>query len=170
MRLDESCVARRRFLCGLLGGGATALGAAVAAPAVSYVGNFRRQPPPPRLELAADEFALPPGSGKLVMYGPIPALLIRMPEPDGRLKAFVATCTHLDCTVSYQPDQNRIFCACHEGCFDLDGQVLSGPPPRPLREFYTRHEAGRLILALEKENLSQENPEKGKLEETAPPS
>ena len=163
MKLDESCVARRRFLCGMLGGGAAALGVAVATPAVCYVGNFRRQPPPPRLELTAPEFDLPPGAGKIVMYGPIPALLIRTPEPEGRLKAFVATCTHFDCTVSYQPDLNRIFCACHEGCFNLDGQVLAGPPPRPLREFYTRQQDGRLILALEKENL-----EKGNLEETAP--
>ena len=160
MRLDDSHVARRRFLCGLLGGGATALGAAVATPAVCYIGNFRRQPPPRRLELAAADFDLPPGSGKIVMYGPIPALLIRTPEPEGKLKAFVATCTHFDCTVSYQAGEKRIFCACHEGYYDLDGQVLAGPPPRPLREFFTRQQDGKLILALEKENL----------EETAPPT
>jgi Rieske Fe-S protein len=62
--------------------------------------------------------------------------------------------------VSYQPGKDRIFCACHEGYYDLDGQVLAGPPPRPLREFYTRQQDGKLILALEKENL----------EETAPPT
>ena len=160
MKLDDSHIARRRFLCGLLGGGTAALGATVATPAICYVGNLRRQPPPRRLELAAADFELPPGSGKLVMYGPIPALLIRTPSPEGRLKAFVATCTHFDCTVSYQAGENRIFCACHEGYYDIDGRVLAGPPPRPLREFYTRQADGKLILALEKDNL----------EETAPPS
>ena len=161
MRLDDSHVARRRFLCGLLGGGAVALGATVATPAVCYVGNFRRQPPPPRMELAAADYQLAPGTSKIVMYGHIPALMLRTPLPEGLLKVFVATCTHFDCTVSYQPKEKRIFCACHEGSYDTDGRVLAGPPPRPLREFYTRQrQDGKLIIALEKENL----------EETASPS
>jgi Rieske Fe-S protein len=54
---------------------------------------------------------------------------------EGKLKAFSAVCTHLNCTVEYQSDLASIVCACHNGHFDLNGQVISGPPPKPLEEF-----------------------------------
>jgi Rieske Fe-S protein len=155
MRLDESYLARRRFLCGMLGGGAAALGVGVAASAVPFAFNLRPAPLPPVLELEPTEYKLSPGSSKIVMYGSIPALLLQTPEPGSVLKAFVAICTHFDCTVGYLPDKNRIFCACHEGYYDLDGRVLSGPPPRPLREFHHQFRDGKLILALEKDNLEK---------------
>ena len=51
---------------------------------------------------------------------------------DGQFRAFDAICTHLDCTVQYQPDTSQIWCACHNGHFDLTGRNVQGPPPRPL--------------------------------------
>ena len=155
MKLDESYLARRRFLCGLLGSGAAALGAGAAVPLVQYAGNFRDEPPPPFLEIAAADFELPPGKAKMLLYGRIPVLLVRTPAPDGELQVFVATCTHLNCTVSYREDRACIFCACHEGSFDLQGRVLSGPPPQPLRQFYRKFRDGRLVIALEQENLEK---------------
>jgi Rieske Fe-S protein len=60
-----------------------------------------------------------------------PAILVRL--PDGELHAFSQKCTHLGCVVTYQPDQERLFCPCHDGVFDpATGRVLEGPPPRPL--------------------------------------
>ena len=81
--------------------------------------------------------------------------MLKTPEPGSVLRVFVATCTHFDCTVGYLPDENRIFCACHEGYYDLDGRVLSGPPPRPLQEFHQRFRDAKLVLALEKDNLDR---------------
>jgi len=47
--------------------------------------------------------------------------------------AFSQKCTHLSCAVVPRPDQNRIDCPCHEGCFDLStGNPIAGPPRRPL--------------------------------------
>ena len=158
MRLDESCLARRRFLCGMLGGGAVALGVSLAAPIVPYVGNLRPAPLPPFLTLEPPDYELAPGSAKIVMYGRIPALLLQTPAPDSVLKAFVAICTHFDCTVGYVADQNRIYCACHEGYYDIECRVLAGPPPRPLREFHMRFRDGKLILALEKRDLEEAAP------------
>jgi cytochrome b6-f complex iron-sulfur subunit len=155
MKLDESYIARRRFLSSMLGGGAAALGAGVGIPLGYYAGNLREEPPPPFLEIAEADYDLAPGKSKLVMYGRIPALLIRTPEPQSELKIFVAICTHFNCTVGYEEDQNRIFCACHEGYYDLDGKVIAGPPPEPLRPFYYRLEQGRLIIALEEAKLEQ---------------
>lgn len=155
MKITDSYLARRRFLCGMLGGGAAALGAGVGLPLVGYVGDLRETPPPEWLEIGKDDYGFGPGGSKIVMYGPIPALLLRTPEPDATLKVFVATCTHFDCTVGYQPKEDRIYCACHGGVYSLDGQVVSGPPPRPLRKFYHRFRGDTLVIALEKENLEK---------------
>jgi cytochrome b6-f complex iron-sulfur subunit len=53
----------------------------------------------------------------------------------GKVRATSAKCTHEGCTVQYKADESVIWCACHNGRFDLDGRVLSGPPPRPLTVF-----------------------------------
>lgn len=155
MKLDESYLARRRFLCRMLGSGVAAMGAGTALPLVQYAGNFRDEPPPAFLEIEPADFVLPPGKSRMLLYGRIPVLLIQPPEPDGELQVFVATCTHLNCTVSYREDRACIFCACHEGYFDLHGRVLSGPPPQPLRQFYRKFRDGRLVIALEQENLEK---------------
>jgi len=54
-----------------------------------------------------------------------------LPRPRGRLRATSAKCTHEGCTVRYKADESIIWCACHNGRFDLDGRVLSGPPRAP---------------------------------------
>jgi Rieske Fe-S protein len=69
-------------------------------------------------------------SGRVVPFGSRPAIIIR--TLTGELRAFSATCTHLDCTVQYRPDMQRIWCACHNGQYDLNGRNVAGPPPRPL--------------------------------------
>lgn len=53
----------------------------------------------------------------------------------GDVKAFNATCTHMDCTVKYRAGKGDIFCSCHEGTYDLNGRNVSGPPPRPLESY-----------------------------------
>jgi Rieske Fe-S protein len=153
MKIDESCIARRRFLGGMLGGGAAALGSGMALPLASFVGNLREDPPPPFETYSKDEYDLAPGTSVVLEYGRIPALVIRTPEND--LKVYVGICTHFDCPVGYKEDENCIFCACHDGYYDLDGQVVSGPPPRPLDEFFTAFRGDTLVIALEKENLEE---------------
>jgi Rieske Fe-S protein len=60
-----------------------------------------------------------------------PAILLRV--ADRGVVAFSQKCTHLGCVVFYQPDEERWHCPCHEGNFaTLTGDVISGPPPRPL--------------------------------------
>jgi cytochrome b6-f complex iron-sulfur subunit len=55
---------------------------------------------------------------------------------DGEPRAVNAVCTHLQCTVEYRPpsgDSNGdIFCNCHNGVYDLNGNNIAGPPPHPL--------------------------------------
>jgi Rieske Fe-S protein len=74
-----------------------------------------------------------PNTGHIFKFGNRPAILIRTAR--GELRAFSAICTHLNCTVQYRPDLARIWCACHNGHYDLNGRNIQGPPPRPLEMF-----------------------------------
>ena len=59
------------------------------------------------------------------------AILIR--TADGAFHAYGQECTHLSCPVYYSREHQRLECPCHEGAFDAaTGNVLFGPPPRPL--------------------------------------
>jgi cytochrome b6-f complex iron-sulfur subunit len=81
-----------------------------------------------------DAQKLPLGSVLMFKFGPSPAMLIH--HQDGRWISLTAVCTHLGCTVQYQPDRDRIHCACHGGEYDpYTGVNISGPPPRPLKLF-----------------------------------
>jgi menaquinol-cytochrome c reductase iron-sulfur subunit len=44
-------------------------------------------------------------------------------------------CTHLGCNVRYRVAERDLWCPCHKGRFDLDGNRLEGPPPLPLRRY-----------------------------------
>lgn len=81
-----------------------------------------------------DAQKLPEGSALMFKFGRAPAMLIH--HKDNTWVALTAVCTHLGCTVQYEPDLNRIHCACHGGVYDArTGANVSGPPPRPLRRF-----------------------------------
>jgi nitrite reductase/ring-hydroxylating ferredoxin subunit len=138
-----------------VGGGAAALGATAVGPLAAYVGNAREEPLPDYLWLAPAEYELQPGQSRIIRFGPLPVLLIKTADPESPLRIFSATCTHFDCVVGYQPDEGCIVCACHNGRFDLEGKVMSGPPPAPLTTFYHALREDHLVIALEKENLEQ---------------
>lgn len=124
---------RRNFLNLIIGGGIFGWITSVIYPVFSYL-------IPPKIPEAnvnsikaglASEF--PANSGKIVKFGRKPVILIK--TDNGEFRAFAATCTHLDCIVQYRQDTKQIWCACHNGIYDLQGRNLSGPPPRPLDEF-----------------------------------
>jgi len=124
---------RRTFLNFLLGTSAGATLVAVLYPVVKYL------IPPEVIEAAQNSVVagkvkdIAPNSGQIFKFGTKPGILIR--TASGELKAFSATCTHLDCIVQYRPDQKLIWCACHNGQYNLGGHNISGPPPRPLEEY-----------------------------------
>jgi cytochrome b6-f complex iron-sulfur subunit len=77
---------------------------------------------------------LPAGSVLMFKFGPSPAMLIH--HLDDKWVAMTAVCTHLGCTVQYEPQADRIHCACHGGVYNpYTGANVSGPPPKPLKLF-----------------------------------
>ncbi|MCC7159507.1 MAG: Rieske (2Fe-2S) protein [Ignavibacteria bacterium] len=72
-------------------------------------------------------------SSKLFKINKKPAILIK--TKDGELKALSAVCTHLQCTVQFNKEENALRCPCHFGKYDLSGKNVSGPPPNPLTQY-----------------------------------
>ena len=70
---------------------------------------------------------------RIIQFGRIPVILFKGRKQTYR--ALAATCTHLACIVQYRADDNIIWCACHNGKYDLAGKVISGPPPAPLEVY-----------------------------------
>ena len=78
-----------------------------------------------------DAHKLPAGSVLMFKFGTRPAMLIH--HEDGRWISMTAVCTHLGCTVQYEPQADRIHCSCHGGVYNAyTGANVSGPPPKPL--------------------------------------
>ncbi len=67
---------------------------------------------------------------------------------DDSARVFSDICTHLGCRVTWHSDIQHYVSPCHDGHFDLVGNVVSGPPPRPLDEFITKIENGNLSVVL----------------------
>ncbi|MFQ5706524.1 MAG: ubiquinol-cytochrome c reductase iron-sulfur subunit [bacterium] len=70
---------------------------------------------------------------------------------DAGLKAISTTCTHLGCKVYWEPENVRFYCPCHQGVFDVNGNVVSGPPPRPLDSFQVEVDENDNVFVLLKE-------------------
>jgi Rieske Fe-S protein len=124
---------RRDFLNYILGFSFFALLSAVLYPIFLYLKPPKAQEVDVSNLKIAKTTEIENGSSKMFKIGNKPGILIRTNE--GEFKAFSAVCTHLDCTVQYKKDENLIWCACHNGRYDLNGKNISGPQPAPLTPY-----------------------------------
>jgi len=124
---------KRDFLKLVLTGGVIAWAAAVFYPIFAYL----KPPKQAEVEVSSVKVGkvkdIEKDSGTIVRFGNRPVILVRTAAGD--FKAFSAVCTHLECTVQYRKDLGVIWCACHNGRYDLTGRNIAGPPPRPLDEY-----------------------------------
>ncbi len=137
---------RRRFVNWILGSGIGGIMVMILYPVTRYL------IPPAAAESAASSVTLPftpdeigPNSGRLFKFGNRAGILVK--TPDGELRAFSAACTHLECTVQYREDLSRIWCACHNGHFDLTGRNVAGPPPTPLDAFEVNVRGDQIVVS-----------------------
>lgn len=140
---------RRRMIEVLLGGG-------LFASFVSFVYPVIRYLIPPRVaDLGGDEVVaakvgdMKPNGSRIFRFGTRPALLLMTAE--GEYRALSAVCTHLSCTVQYRSDLRQIWCACHNGLYDLAGRNVSGPPPRPLEVFQVHVRGDEIVVSRKRE-------------------
>lgn len=144
-----STTTRRHFLDVLLGASLLGWLISIAYPIIRYLKPLPQTGPtgPTRLtrdeslKLEQNQFVIVPVSGQRVI----------VLKSKDQVLAFSAKCTHEACTVTYLPGQSVIWCPCHDGRFDLNGRVLSGPPPKPLPKYAAnRQPDGGIVISEEK--------------------
>lgn len=147
-RDPNAASSRRRWLDALLGTSVVAWAVAVVYPILRYLtplkdgggANKITLTDPQKQELGSNGFLI-------ARLGSDRVLLLK--DKDQKLRAMSAKCTHEGCTVQFVPGESVIWCACHNGRFDLDGRVLAGPPPRPLARYSCQREAdGAVVVTL----------------------
>ena len=149
MNAATDAVPRREFLQVVLTGAGACYAAAIGYPVFRYLAS----PAEKSKSLAAvkeitlkDAQTLAAGSALMFKFGSRPAMLIH--HKDGSWVALDAVCTHLGCTVEYQPDRNRIHCNCHGGEYDAQtGKNVGGPPPQPLLQYVAKVTEGGVIVS-----------------------
>ncbi len=70
-------------------------------------------------------------------------------KTDGSLSAFSPNCPHLGCGYRWFPHEQRFKCPCHASIFDINGNLISGPSPRPLDTLEAKVENGRVLVKFE---------------------
>jgi menaquinol-cytochrome c reductase iron-sulfur subunit len=155
---EKKRLGRREFLgiaTGAIGG---LIAAGIAIPAISYIIG-------PALQDSGSEESIPLGSISKVELGTPTLFKARIERQTGWIvnetelnvyvltddgRNFVAmsnTCTHLGCRVRWIAEQQQFLCPCHNAIFSKDGEVVSGPPPRPLDRYEVKVEDDQLYIS-----------------------
>jgi cytochrome b6-f complex iron-sulfur subunit len=119
---------RRFFLTLIMAGIGTALGAAVVWPVWRFLSPRKGAGTLAKVTIARSTVDV--GQAHFFNFRGRPAVVLQ-PAADNFI-ALSAVCTHLGCIVQWQSDKGEFLCPCHGGRFSARGEVLGGPPPKPL--------------------------------------
>lgn len=140
--------ARRSVLDLLLGFGLFGWLGSVLYPVLRYLTPLAQQAQNGPVRLSPEDQAKLDKDHAVIVAAGAGRLLV-FEDGSQSLRAISAKCTHEGCTVQYGPGESVIWCACHNGRFDLDGRVISGPPPRPLARYEVQRQSdGAVIVQL----------------------
>ena len=147
-------VTRRKFFSYIIGGISGLIAAVVAVPLVGYFLSPAWKKTTPLLTPIARTSDIPVGQPTFVTYeqrirdGWYISTLSKgawvVNKDNNEFIAFDPRCTHLNCPYYWDKEKQLFHCPCHDGSFDIDGNVVGGPPPRPL---------DRLKITIEGENI-----------------
>lgn len=147
---------RREFLQYSIWGLGAVVGAAIFAPALTYFLS-------PAWKENPEDWILLGGTEKIPTGQPTKVEFVQRRKdgwmtveqkqsawvltPDGKdFSVFDPHCTHLGCPYRWDTEKQQFRCPCHSAVFDMNGQVVSGPPPRPLDRLATKVENGKLWI------------------------
>lgn len=156
MQPSNGQMGRRRFMSTAIAAIGGLIGAALGLPAIAYIVG-------PALQKKAENWVRLGALSKVELGTPTlfkttVELQTGWITDREEISAYVLTedgqnyiamsniCTHLGCRVRWIAEQQKFFCPCHNGVFDKDGSVISGPPPRPLDRFESRIDNGVLFI------------------------
>lgn len=153
----EVKVSRRDFLGLATFGIGGVIGLAIGIPGIAYILG-------PALKKPEEQNWIPLGAASKVEIGTPTLFKTKIEQKAGwivneqELTFYVITdngreftalsnvCTHLGCRVRWVEDQDQFFCPCHNAIFDKNGEVVAGPPPRPLDAYEVKEENGQLFV------------------------
>ncbi len=153
---SSSAPTRRGFYVAAINGLMAIVSGALAIPAIAYLFSSGKPSKENQWVDAGDISKLPTGSpvkmvfrrqrtdGWRVLTEDGSAWVVK--KPDNQIVAFGPNCTHLGCAYHWEPDKKDFLCPCHTSVFSIDGNVESGPAPRPLDRFETRVDGAHLLL------------------------
>ncbi len=152
--MSGTVISRRKFVAWVTGGIGAIITAVVGLPAIAYVigpslrkqetGDWRPLGPLSQVEASTEpvlftlSHTIEAGWRRTVKK----EMIYVQQLPNRELLAHSNVCTHLSCLVRWQADAQRFFSPCHNGVFDRIGDVVSGPPPRPLDRYQVKVEDG----------------------------
>jgi menaquinol-cytochrome c reductase iron-sulfur subunit len=157
---SDYMISRRGFVGGVVGLVGTIISAVVGLPVVGYIVS-------PALKAGSGEEWITLGPVSAIEPGtPTPFTFSQMKEVgwrharithtvyavtnDGQnIRVFSDACTHLSCKVHWDEERAEFVCPCHDGVFDIEGNVVAGPPPRPLYDFEVKVENDQLMILVE---------------------
>lgn len=149
MKIKESLFSRRTFINNCI----TATGALVSGSIfytliAAILPVNKKKAEPTEIKIPLSELALNLNAAQAFTFGSAPALLIRSEQDE--LIAVKAVCTHFECLLHYDSMIKQIVCPCHQGFFDIYGNVIKGPPSQSLTRYQLYTNAKELIIIREK--------------------
>jgi len=145
MKLASSLVTRRTFLNTLFSGWLLAFSAGSLYTLLRFAFPTLGKEPDFVVLNATDFLSIPANSVKPFAWGGKVGLLFK--RSSGAIAALKGVCTHMECNITYRPEENKFYCACHKGWFDENGKNIEGPPPKPLEFFTVTTSDEKLIIA-----------------------
>ena len=133
---------RRKFLYIMLSGAGAAFTALAVWPVWRFLLPGEKIGEEAKIPIAKADIQL--GNALFFNFRGQPAVVLQ-PAP-GQFIAFSAVCTHLGCIVQWQSEKGEFLCPCHGGRFDTNGQVLGGPPPKPLESLPATVEGDQILV------------------------
>lgn len=133
---------RRFFLTILLAGVGSALAGATLWPVWRFLSPRSGAGAQETVTLSRSQVEM--GQAHFFSFRGRPAVVLQ--PVAGTFAAFSAVCPHLGCIVKWLPEEGEFLCPCHAGRFSSEGNVLSGPPPKPLESLPVVLQADQVII------------------------
>jgi cytochrome b6-f complex iron-sulfur subunit len=143
-KTSGTTMTRRGFLDYVIGAGALVLFGGVGTTVTKYLLPPIEKGGKGGEVLAASAADLAVGDAKKFDLNGKAALVMHMPTG---FFAVSAVCTHLGCIVGWDKDKKLIVCPCHNGMFDYRGNIVSGPPPKPLQSYEVVIRNGNVMVS-----------------------
>ncbi len=145
MKLTSSLITRRIFLNTLFGGWLLTFTSGSLYALWKFAFPTLGKEPDFVVLKTTDFLSIPPNSVKPFAWGGKMGLLFK--KTGGAISALKGVCTHMECNITYRPEERKFYCACHKGWFDENGKNIEGPPPKPLEFFEIITSGEKLIIA-----------------------